>query len=70
MSENEVNPDWLPPPPREPKTDSLKRKAEAIVRLHRISFGDFMGRRMIDCDEVLPKRDYDILAEAMRKGLI
>ena len=61
---------WAPPPPREVKSDSLQRKAEAIVRLHAITFGEFKGKRVIYCDDALPKKDYDTLAEAMKKKLI
>lgn len=62
--------DWAPPPPRKAKPDSLKRQAEAIVKLHQITFGSFKGKRTINCDVKLPKRDYDKLAEAMRQKLI
>jgi hypothetical protein len=67
---NEDNPDWAPPPPREVESPSLQRKAEAIVRLHQVTFGEFLGKRVIYADVTLPKQSYDTLAEAMRKELI
>jgi len=67
---SEDNPDWAPPPPREVERPNLQRKAEAIVRLHQVTFGEFHGKRIIYAGIDLPKQSYDTLAEAMRKGLI
>lgn len=71
MSEDK---EWLAevaaPPPREHKQESLKRRVEAIVRLYRITFGNHKGKRCIYADSPIPKQDYDLLAEGMRKGLV
>lgn len=62
--------DLSAPPPRETATASLKKQAEDVVRRHGVTFGNFEGKRCIYADNQLPDADYQLLANAMRKGLI
>lgn len=59
-----------PPLREQPKTDTLKRKAESLVKLHGITFGTFKGKRCLYCDTSLPPEHYATIKEAMDKGLV
>lgn len=50
--------------------DGLKRRAEAIIRLHGITFCMVNGRRAIQSDDTIPQDELKVLGDAMRAGLV
>lgn len=70
QDEQDASKDWVPPAPRAATTTTLRTKAEMLVRMHGLTFGMANGKRCIHSDEPIPDKDYQVIAEAMRKKMI